>query len=192
MERGLPKLLVSGRSFRRHDHSPGASRCTLAVVSRAPLAQIEAFRKRMGWRFHWVSSFGCGFNYDYQVSFTEGCAKGKVNYNYDLGEFPSERRPGQCLLQGIKAGEISTPIRLTRAGLIFWSVRTTFSTWRRKAATKMAWPLRCHGFAITIGTVKATSSMRRNSTRPLRVPMWCLVEGAQVRGRGAMGKKKRE
>src|SRR6266487_5217185 len=43
----------------------------LAVVSRAPLAQIEAFKKRMGWRFHWVSSSVTDFNYDYQVSMTK-------------------------------------------------------------------------------------------------------------------------
>jgi predicted dithiol-disulfide oxidoreductase (DUF899 family) len=68
---------------------------TLAVVSRAPLAEIEAFKKRMGWRFHWVSSFGSDFNYDYHVSFTpEERAKGKVEYNYDLTEFPSEEGPG--------------------------------------------------------------------------------------------------
>jgi predicted dithiol-disulfide oxidoreductase (DUF899 family) len=68
---------------------------TLAVISRAPLAEIEAFKKRMGWRFHWVSSFGSDFNYDYHVSFTaEEQAKGKVNYNYDLVEFPSEEGPG--------------------------------------------------------------------------------------------------
>ena len=56
---------------------------TLAVVSRAPFDQIQAFKKRMGWRFHWVSSFGGDFNYDYHVSFTpEERAKGKVYYNY--------------------------------------------------------------------------------------------------------------
>src|SRR5258706_4019132 len=38
---------------------------TYVVVSRAPLAEIEAFKKRMGWRFKWVSSYGSGFNYDF-------------------------------------------------------------------------------------------------------------------------------
>ena len=41
---------------------------TFLVVSRAPLAQIEKFKHRMGWRFKWVSSFATDFNYDYQVS----------------------------------------------------------------------------------------------------------------------------
>src|SRR5512136_3398071 len=42
---------------------------TLVAVSRAPLAKIEAFKKRMGWTFEWVSSSGTDFNYDYHVSF---------------------------------------------------------------------------------------------------------------------------
>ena len=68
---------------------------TLTMVSRAPLAKIEAFKKRMGWRFKWVSSFGTDFNYDYHASFTpEQRAKGKVDYNYTMEEFPSEEAPG--------------------------------------------------------------------------------------------------
>jgi predicted dithiol-disulfide oxidoreductase (DUF899 family) len=68
---------------------------TLAVISRAPIAEIETFKKRMGWKFHWVSSFGGDFNYDYHVSFTpEERAKGKVDYNYESMEFPSEEGPG--------------------------------------------------------------------------------------------------
>ena len=45
---------------------------TLTVVSRAHLPQIEAFKKRMGWRFKWISSYGNEFNRDYRVSFTKG------------------------------------------------------------------------------------------------------------------------
>ena len=41
---------------------------TLLVVSRAPIAKIEKFKTRMGWRFKWVSSFGNDFNHDYHVS----------------------------------------------------------------------------------------------------------------------------
>jgi predicted dithiol-disulfide oxidoreductase (DUF899 family) len=68
---------------------------TLAVISRAPLAQIEAFKKRMGWKFQWVSSFGSDFNFDYRVSFTPGeRASGKVCHNYTMEEFPSEEAPG--------------------------------------------------------------------------------------------------
>jgi len=80
---------------------------TLAVVSRATLPEIDAFQKRMGWRFHWVSSFGSDFNYNYQVSATKDeQAKGKVYYNYDLTEFPSEERPGVSVFYKNGNGEI--------------------------------------------------------------------------------------
>jgi predicted dithiol-disulfide oxidoreductase (DUF899 family) len=83
------------------DHFDGAAvhlanrDVTLAVVSRATSPEIEAFKKRMGWRFKWVSSFGSDFNHDYHVSFTKDeLAKGKVYYNYDMSQFPSEEGPG--------------------------------------------------------------------------------------------------
>ena len=56
---------------------------TMIAVSRAPLEKLTAYRKRMGWRFPWVSSNGSDFNFDYHVSFTkEELASGKVMYNY--------------------------------------------------------------------------------------------------------------
>jgi len=80
---------------------------TLAVVSRARISAIEAFKKRMGWRFHWVSSFGSDFNYDYHVSFSpEERAKGKVQYNYDQVEFPSEEGPGLSVFLKDENGNI--------------------------------------------------------------------------------------
>src|SRR6266568_8425750 len=80
---------------------------TFTAISRGPIDQIEAFRKRMGWRFHWVSSFGSDFNYDYHVSFTpEERAKGKVYYNYDQVEFPSEEGPGLSAFSRETNGDI--------------------------------------------------------------------------------------
>ena len=68
---------------------------TLTVVSRAPLAKIEPFKKRMGWRFNWVSSFGSDFNFDYHVSFAaEPRPQSKIDYNYTMQEFPSNEAPG--------------------------------------------------------------------------------------------------
>ncbi len=79
----------------------------LAVVSRAPLAEIEAFKKRMGWRFHWVSSNATDFNYDYQVSMSkEEQEKGEVYYNYGMQKFPSEERPGTSVFYKDAAGNI--------------------------------------------------------------------------------------
>jgi predicted dithiol-disulfide oxidoreductase (DUF899 family) len=77
------------------------------VISRAPLAKIEAFKKRMGWRFHWVSSNATDFNYDYQVSMTkEELEKGDVYYNYTMQKFPSEERPGMSVFYKDAAGNI--------------------------------------------------------------------------------------
>ena len=57
---------------------------TYVAVSRAPLEKLLAYRKRMGWKFPWVSSAGSDFNYDYHVSFTkEELAKGKAFYNFE-------------------------------------------------------------------------------------------------------------
>jgi predicted dithiol-disulfide oxidoreductase (DUF899 family) len=52
----------------------------LAAVSRAPLAKIQAFKRRMGWHFPWVSSSGNDFNYDFHVTLDE--AAGSIEYNY--------------------------------------------------------------------------------------------------------------
>ena len=83
------------------DHIDGANwhlphrDVTLLAVSRAPLAQIEAFKQRMGWRFKWVSSYENDFNHDFHVSFTpDEMARGEVYYNYTMTEFPSEEAPG--------------------------------------------------------------------------------------------------
>ncbi len=79
----------------------------LAVVSRAPLAQIEAFQKRMGWRFKWVSSYGNDFNRDYHVSFTKDeMANGQMYYNYVMQQFPSEEGPGTSVFYKDAAGNI--------------------------------------------------------------------------------------
>lgn len=77
------------------------------AVSRAPLPQIQAFKKRMGWRFPWVSAYETDFNYDYQVSATkEELATGKVYYNYAETSFPSEERPGLSVFYKDKTGAL--------------------------------------------------------------------------------------
>ena len=95
------------------DHFDGATvhlaqrDVAFVVVSRAPLARIEAFKRRMGWHFKWVSSLGSDFNYDYNVSASaEEKATGKVTYNYEITEFPSEERPGASVFCKNAAGEV--------------------------------------------------------------------------------------
>jgi predicted dithiol-disulfide oxidoreductase (DUF899 family) len=67
---------------------------SFAAVSRAPLQKLQAFAKRLGWSFNWVSSGGTDFNFDFQVSFTEQQVQGEVDYNYDKRRFPATEAPG--------------------------------------------------------------------------------------------------
>jgi predicted dithiol-disulfide oxidoreductase (DUF899 family) len=71
---------------------------SFVAVSRAPLAKIEAFKRRMGWRFNWVSSFGSDFNYDFNVSFRrEDIAAHKAQYNYRPLDFEIEDLSGHSV-----------------------------------------------------------------------------------------------
>jgi predicted dithiol-disulfide oxidoreductase (DUF899 family) len=59
---------------------------SLTAVSRAPLAKLQAYKKRLGWTFPWASSFNGDFNFDFNVSFTEEQQrKGEIEYNYERG-----------------------------------------------------------------------------------------------------------
>ena len=80
---------------------------TVTMVSRASLAKIEAFKKRMRWQFKWVSSHGSDFNADFHVSFTkEEMAQGKVSYNYTTQEFPSAEAPGLSVFYRNSDGDV--------------------------------------------------------------------------------------
>jgi len=80
---------------------------TMVTVSRAPLAKLEAFKKRMGWSFKWVSSFGSDFNWDYHVSFKpEEVARQQVYYNYGIQSFPVGEGPGISVFYKDEAGAI--------------------------------------------------------------------------------------
>ncbi|MCF6370365.1 DUF899 domain-containing protein [Rhizobium halophilum] len=104
----------TGCSF-HSDHIDGAlphlnhHDVTYVAVSRAPIDKIEAYRKRMGWKFPWVSSFGSDFNFDFHVSFTpEELASGSVRYNFS--EIPREQAhdelPGLSAFYKNEKGEI--------------------------------------------------------------------------------------
>jgi predicted dithiol-disulfide oxidoreductase (DUF899 family) len=68
---------------------------TLGRVSRAPLANLQAYKRRMGWSFPWASSFESDFSYDFHVSHTEGeWQTGAVEYNFRTVDFrPAEESP---------------------------------------------------------------------------------------------------
>ena len=83
---------------------------TMIAVSRAPLPKIAAYKRRMGWRFPWVSAFGNDFNYDYHVSFTrDALASGKVFYNFnetEPGDGGNDELPGLSAFYRDAAGDI--------------------------------------------------------------------------------------
>jgi predicted dithiol-disulfide oxidoreductase (DUF899 family) len=67
---------------------------TLSVVSRAPLAKLQAYKRRMGWKFPWASSSGGEFNFDFNVSFTEEQQReGSIEYNYRRGGHAMDTAP---------------------------------------------------------------------------------------------------
>jgi len=80
---------------------------SLVAVSRAPIEQIQAFRKRMGWSCDWVSSLGSDFNYDFHVSFKpEDIARGEVFYNFAPQRVPMEDLSGLSIFCKDADGDI--------------------------------------------------------------------------------------
>jgi len=80
---------------------------TMVAISRAPLAKLEAFKKRMGWTFDWFSSGGNDFNYDYGVSFTpEQIEAGKAKYNFGTTPLYGPELPGISVFYRDAAGDI--------------------------------------------------------------------------------------
>lgn len=95
------------------DHTDGMNRhlahhdVTMVAVSRAPLADLERYRQRMGWQFRWVSSNGSPFNYDFRVSFTpEEVASGHIDYNFGEWDETGEEWPGVSAFFKDEAGSV--------------------------------------------------------------------------------------
>jgi predicted dithiol-disulfide oxidoreductase (DUF899 family) len=111
---GRNSQLIIHHFMWRHDLDSGCPSCSLEAdhaegaivhlenqdvsyvrVSRAPLAKLTAYKKRMGWTAEWVSSWESDFNYDYHVSFTKDeLATGEVYYNYRMTEEGFDELPG--------------------------------------------------------------------------------------------------
>jgi len=83
----------------------------IVAVSRAPLAKIQDYKKRMGWNFDWVSSHGSEFNYDFHVAFTrDQIARGEIDYNFGTitkePRYLDEELPGVSVFARDDAGQI--------------------------------------------------------------------------------------
>lgn len=116
-----------------------------AAVSRAPMEKIETFRKRMGWRFPWVSSFGSEFNYDFGVSFLPQDLARKNIYNFGTAGSPggTEEAPGMSAFAKGENGEVfrtySTYHRGVEALMGIYPVLDMVSKGRDEA--ELAWPM---------------------------------------------------
>jgi predicted dithiol-disulfide oxidoreductase (DUF899 family) len=80
---------------------------TLLAASRAPLQEIENYKKRMGWQFKWVSSGGSDFNYDFGASFKrEDLDAGDVLYNFTRQRLRGDEQPGLSVFYKNEAGAV--------------------------------------------------------------------------------------
>ena len=104
---------------------------TYVAVARAPIEEIEVVRKRMGWRFPWVSSYHSDFNYDFNVSFiAEQVASGRRTLQFPtsagMGRWTRRSLRRQRFLQGRIRTRSSTPTRPTAAAANSFSASTDF------------------------------------------------------------------
>jgi predicted dithiol-disulfide oxidoreductase (DUF899 family) len=80
---------------------------SMVTVSRAPLAKLQAFRQRMGWKFNWVSTIGDDFNRDFGVLFREQeLNAGLTVYNYNREPYPISDLPGLSVFYRDDSGRI--------------------------------------------------------------------------------------
>ncbi len=80
---------------------------SFVAVSRGPVAKLESYRKRMGWKFRWVSSAASDFNYDFNVSFPpERVVDGKMIYNFETVDADMDELPGTSVFHQDEEGQI--------------------------------------------------------------------------------------
>ncbi len=93
----------------------------LWAVSRAPLAKLQDYRKRMGWTFPWASSHGSEFNYDFNASFTEAAQREGIEYNYEreepMASIASEATPDGASVFAAMSGTDKATYTRERPGL---------------------------------------------------------------------------
>ena len=124
---------------------------TFTAVSRAPLANINAYKKRMGWSFPWVSSHGSDFNFDYHVSFTpEEIAAGKAYYNYEVRPISASDEQGISVFYKNERGEVFHTYSCHGRGIDMVNGAYQFLDLVPKVAMRTASNSRWSGYAGTI------------------------------------------
>ena len=106
-EEGCPSCSFWADNFNGIDIHLKHRDINFIAASRAPLEKLQAYQKRMGWRFKWVSSFESDFNRDYKLLFTpEEMEKGEMYYNYEITSFPVEEAMGISVFYKNRQGEV--------------------------------------------------------------------------------------
>jgi len=119
-EEGCPSCSLLGDHFDGSLVHLAHRDVTLTAVSRAPLAQIEAFKKRMGWHFPWASSNGSDFNIDYHVSFPKTRGRtARSTITTPRRSFRARKRRVPACSTRTKTEASSTRIPLSGAGWTF-------------------------------------------------------------------------
>src|SRR4029077_11730723 len=166
---------------------------TLVVVSRAPFAEIEAYKKRMGWTFKWVSWFANDFNRDFHVSFTpEEKQRGKSEYNYTMMEFPSQEAPGLSAFIKSETGEVLHTYSSYARGLDILVGTYNFLDMAPNGRDEnalpwsMAWVRRHDEYQVTppkAGCCGGWNGAMRTNMEDLNDQSWCFSVGAALRAR---------
>ncbi len=94
-EAGCKSCSLVAETFDRTVVHLAARDTSFVAVSRAPFEKLDAYERRMGWTFPWVSSSNTEFNFDYRVSFRQEDVDAKsVEYNYQRTAFGTTEAPG--------------------------------------------------------------------------------------------------
>ena len=94
-DEGCPSCSMSADGFDGQMVHVNQRDVTMICVSRAPLEKLDAYKRRMGWQFNWVSSLGSDFNFDFNVSFTDEQRAEGVEYNFEpIGDPGIDELPG--------------------------------------------------------------------------------------------------
>ena len=141
---GCPSCSAIADGFDRSTVHLANHDVTLIAVSRAPLAKLQAYRRRMGWSFPWASSFGGDFNHDFGVAYTEEQQRaGDTEYNYRRSTQSGARFRD---LRELEAANVAGPLAEIAAG-----AGTDWATFTREAPGMSA-------FALDDGVVYHTYS----------------------------------
>ena len=112
---GCPSCSAIADGFNGSDVHLANHDVAFSAVSRAPLAKLQAYKRRMGWSFPWASSFDSDFNYDFHTTHTEEeWQSGAVEYNYsEIDLRPTEKSP---VLAEIASGCGTDPVTYRKEG----------------------------------------------------------------------------